>query len=236
MKKVTIGLLTLAALINVQSTKAQTADEIIGKYETALGGKEKLLAIKSVKMVGNLNVQGMDVGVTTTALNGVGSRNDISVPGMGEGFQVVNATKGWDFMPFMGQANPEEISADQAKASQGLLDLQGVLVNYKEKGSQVELLGKEKVDTAECYKLKVTNKQGVVSTLYIDATTYYRVKNITKMKTANGDADVETGYGDFKKTADGYVFPFSQTMERGTIVFSSIDVNKPVDEKIFTVN
>ena len=48
-------------------------------------------------------------------------------------------------MPFMGQANPEEISADQAKASQGLLDLQGVLVNYKEKGSQVELLGKEKV-------------------------------------------------------------------------------------------
>ena len=85
MKKVTIGLLTLAALINVQSTKAQTADEIIGKYETALGGKEKLLAIKSVKMVGNLNVQGMDVGVTTTALNGVGSRNDISVPGMGEG-------------------------------------------------------------------------------------------------------------------------------------------------------
>jgi len=236
MKKVTIGLLTLAALINVQSTKAQTADEIIGKYETALGGKEKLLAIKSVKMVGNLNVQGMDVGVTTTALNGVGSRNDISVPGMGEGFQVVNATKGWDFMPFMGQANPEEISADQAKAAQGLLDLQGVLVNYKEKGSQVELLGKEKVDTAECYKLKVTNKQGVVSTLYIDATTYYRVKNITKMKTANGDADVETGYGDFKKTADGYVFPFSQTMERGTIVFSSIDVNKPVDEKIFTVN
>ena len=236
MKKITIGLLVLAAIVNVQSIKAQTVDEIIGKYETALGGKEKLLAIKSVKMVGNLNVQGMDVGVTTTALNGVGSRNDISVPGMGEGFQVVNATKGWDFMPFMGQANPEEISADQAKASQGLLDLQGVLVNYKEKGSQVELLGKEKVDTAECYKLKVTNKQGVVSTLYIDATTYYRVKNITKMKTANGDADVETGYGDFKKTADGYVFPFSQTMERGTIVFSSIDVNKPVDEKIFTVN
>jgi len=72
--------------------------------------------------------------------------------------------------------------------------------------------------------------------LYIDATTYYRVKNITKMKTANGDADVETGYGDFKKTADGYVFPFSQTVERGTIVFSSIDVNKPFDEKIFTVN
>jgi hypothetical protein len=236
MKKITIGLLTVAAIISVQSTKAQTVDEIISKHETALGGKEKLLTIKSIKMVGSLNVQGMDVGVTTTAVNGVGSRNDISVPGMGEGFQVVNTTKGWDFMPFMGQASPEEISADQAKASQGLLDLQGVLVNYKEKGNQVELLGKEKVDTAECYKLKVTNKQGGVSTLYIDANTYYRVKTITKIKNANGDADVETGYGDFKKTEDGYVLPFSLTMERGTIVFSTIEVNKPVDEKIFTVN
>jgi hypothetical protein len=236
MKKITIGLLAIAAIISLQAANAQTVDEIISKYEAALGGKEKLLTIKSVKMVGGLNVQGMDVGVVTTAVNGVGSRNDISVPGMGEGFQIVNAAKGWDFMPFMGQASPEEISIEQINASQGLLDLQGVLVNYKEKGSQVELFGKEKVDTAECYKLKVTNKQGVATTMYIDANTYYRVKTIIKMKTPNGDTDIETAYGDFKKNDDGYVFPFSLTMERGTIVFSSIEVNKPVDEKIFTVN
>lgn len=236
MKKITIGLLAIAAIISFQSAKAQTVEDIISKYITALGGKDKLLSIKTVKMVGSLNVQGMDVGVTTTEVNGVGTRNDISVPGMGEGYQVVNATKGWDFLPFMGQASPEEISADQVKSSQGQLDLQGVLVNYKEKGNQVELLGKEKVDTAECYKLKVTTKAGSEHILFIDATTYYKVKTITKMKTPNGDTGIETGFGDFKKTDDGYVFPFSQTIERGTIVFTTIEVNKPVDEKMFTIN
>lgn len=236
MKKLQMGIFAVAAIMSIQLAKAQTADEIINKYVAALGGKEKLMTLKSVKKVGGLNVQGTDVSVTTTVLQGVGSRNDISVPGMGEGFQIVNATKGWDFMPFMGQASPEEISADKLKASQGLLDLQGVLFNYKEKGSQVELSGKENVEGAEAYKLKLTNKMGVVSTLFIDTKTNYLVRTITLSKTTNGDENVEVTYSDFKKNDEGYLFPFSQAIDRGTIVFSAIETNKPVDEKIFTVN
>src|SRR5665647_3248338 len=225
MKKLNIGLLAIAAIISVQSINAQTADEVIEKYETALGGKEKLMSLKSVKMTGNINVQGLDVGVTVTIVHGVGSRNDIFVPGMGEGFQIINATKGWDFLPFQGQTSPEQISADQLKSSQGLLDLQGFLVNYKEKGSEVELLGKENVAGAECYKLKLTSKLGDMYNLFIDTKTYYRVKSITKTKTPNGEVDVETSYSDFKKTDEGYVFPFSQTIARGTITFSAIEIN-----------
>jgi hypothetical protein len=236
MKQVKIGLLAVAAMVSFQSMNAQTVDEIVDKYETALGGKEKLLSLKSAKMIGSISVQGVEVGITVTGVQGVGSRNDISVPGMGEGFQVVNATKGWNFMPWEGQSTPEEVSADQLKSSQGLLDLQGLLVNYKEKGNQVELLGKEKADTAECYKLKITNKQGNITTLFIDAITFYRVRSITSTKTANGEVNNEISYRDFKKTEEGYMFPFSQTIDRGTIYFTSIETNKPVDEKVFTVN
>ena len=236
MKKLQIGLFALAAMMSIQSVKAQTADEVIDKYVTALGGKEKILSLKSVKKVGSLNVQGMDVGLTVTRVQGVGSRNDISVPGMGEGFQVVNPIKGWDFMPFMGQASPEEVSVDKLKSSLSLLDIQGSLVNYKEKGSQVEMSGKEKVENAECYKLKLTDKQGVISTLFIDSKSNYLVKSIITAKSSNGDINTELSFGDFKKTDEGYIFPFSEVMDRGTIIFTSIETNKPVDEKIFTVN
>ena len=228
--------MALLSVLSMQSLKAQTVDEIISKYETAMGGKEKLLSLKTVKMTGNLSVQGIDVGVTNTVVNGVGSRNDISVPGMGEGFQVVNTTKGWNFMPFQGQTSPEEISASQLKLSQGMLDLQGVLLNYKEKGSTVELLGKENVDGAESYKLKLTDKDGKLYTIFIDAKTFYRVKAISKAPTPSGEKDVEVVYGDFRKTDDGFVFPYTQTNPKGVIMWSSIEVNKPVDEKIFTVN
>jgi hypothetical protein len=236
MKKVQMCLFAVAAMMSIQSIKAQTADEVIDKYVTALGGKEKILSLKSVKKVGSLNVQGMDVSVTVTAVQGVGSRNDISVPGMGEGFQVVNPTKGWDFMPFMGQASPEEVSADKLKSSLSLLDIQGSLVNYKEKGSQVELAGKENVENAECYKLKLTDKHGVLSTLFIDSKSNYLVKSIITAKSPNGDIITEVSYSDYKKTGEGYVFPFSQAIDRGTIIFTSIETNITVDEKIFTVN
>jgi len=236
MKKFSISLLVATTLICLYSSKAQTVDEVIDNYVNSLGGKEKLMSLKSVKMTGNLNVQGYDVGVTVTIVQGVGSRNDISVPGMGEGFQVVNQTKGWNFMPFQGQTIPEEISQEQVISSQGLLDLQGALFNYKEKGSQVELLGKETIGGAECYKLKLKTKSGKITTYFIDAKTWYRVKSISKMTTPNGEEDVETVYSDFKKTDEGYVFPFSQTNPRGIILYSSIETNKPVDEKIFTVN
>ena len=236
MKKLQIGLFAAAAMMSIQSVKAQTADEVIDKYVTALGGKEKILSLKSVKKLGSLNVQGMDVGLTVTRVQGVGSRNDISVPGMGEGFQVVNPIKGWDFMPFMGQTSPEEVSGDKLKSSLSLLDIQGSLVNYKEKGSQVEMSGKEKVENAECYKLKLTDKQGVISTLFIDSKSNYLVKSIITAKSSNGDINTELSFGDFKKTDEGYIFPFSEVMDRGTIIFTSIETNKPVDEKIFTVN
>ncbi|MEJ7589028.1 MAG: hypothetical protein WKI04_15840 [Ferruginibacter sp.] len=234
MKKLITGLSALLAVVSCQLLHGQTVDEVVEKNITAMGGSEKLLSLKSVKMTGSINTEGMDVGVTVTVVNGVGVRNDISVPNMGEGFQITNAEKGWEYMPFMGQSSPAEDSPDKVKSMQYLLDLPGLLVNYKEKGHQVELLGKEKVDSADCYKLKITTKSGNVSTQFIDVNTGYRVKSITQSVTAEGVEDMETKYGNFRKTSDGYMFPFSQTIARGTIEYSSIETNIPVEEKIFT--
>ena len=72
MKQSTLGLLAIAAVISIQSIKAQTVDEVIDKYEIALGGKEKLLSLKSVKMTGSISVQGFEVGVKVTIVDGVG--------------------------------------------------------------------------------------------------------------------------------------------------------------------
>ncbi|MFN8252286.1 MAG: hypothetical protein U0V75_10420 [Ferruginibacter sp.] len=233
MKSLIVFCLFLLSLVFVQFAQAQTVDEVIDKYINAIGGKEKLMAIKTIKMTGNLNVQGFDVGVVTTASHGVGVRTDISVPGMGEGFQIMTPTKGWGFMPFQGQTAPEEVGEDQVKAGQNSLDLQGPLLNYKEKGSTVELLGKEKAEGKDCFKLKLTNKFGKVTTIFIDATDYYRIKSVSTANINGEETEVETVYSDFKKDANGYVFAYAQTSPRGTINYSTIEVNIAVDEKIF---
>ncbi len=236
MKSLIVFCLFLLSLVFVQFAQAQTVDEVIDKYVNAMGGKEKMLSLKTVKMTGNLSVQGFDVGIVITVSQGVGARTDISVPGMGEGFQIMTPTKGWNYMPFQGQTAPEEVSDDQVKAGQNSLDLQSPLLNYKEKGNTVELLGKEKAEGVDCYKIKLTNKFGKASTYYIDATNYYRIKTVAKAVVNGEEMDVETTYSDFKKSDDGLVFAYAQTNARGTINFSTIEINKPVDENIFKAN
>jgi outer membrane lipoprotein-sorting protein len=222
-------------LVSVQFSKAQSVDEIIEKHIQALGGKEKLLTLTSVKMEGSMNYSGTDVSVTTTIKNNVGSRVDISVPGMGDGYQILNTTKGWNFMAFQGQTTPDEVPEEDVKKDQSKLDIQGVLVDYKQKGTTIELIGKEKVDGADAYKLKVTTKNGKITTLFIDASSYYRIKSISMVKTPEGEQESEIVYADFKKNADGFTFPYSQTSSRGTIIFSNIETNKTIDESIFVV-
>ena len=49
-------------------------------------------------------------------------------------------------MPFTGKKDPELMSADEAKEIEEMADIDGPLVDYKSKGHQVELLGKEKIE------------------------------------------------------------------------------------------
>jgi hypothetical protein len=236
MKSLFVFCFFLLCLVFAQFAQAQTVDEVVDKYIAAIGGKEKLQVLKTIKMDGSLSVQGFDVSVITTISQGVGSRTDISVPGMGEGYQIMTPTKGWSFMPFQGQSSPEEVGEDMVKAGQTSLDIQSPLLNYKEKGHTVELLGKEKAEGKECYKLKLTSKQGKVTTIFLDATTHYRIKAVSKATVNGEEMDVETVYSDFKTTPEGYVFAYAQTSPRGTITYSTIEVNKPVDENIFKAN
>lgn len=232
-KKACLALLFIAGMNNI---KAQAVDEVIDKFIAAAGGKEKLMALNSVKMDGALTTQGVDVDIVITILNGKGARTDISIPGMPEGYRIMTPTKGWNFLPFQGMTEPEEAKEDQVKAQQSQLDLQTPLLNYAAKGHKVELLGKEKVDGADCYKLKIIYKNGEAATMFIDATTYYRVKSRIKINVNGKETDLENTYSNFKKTPEGYVFPYTQVNPSGTLNYTSIEINKPVDENIFKGN
>ncbi|MBS1510518.1 MAG: hypothetical protein JST86_06750 [Bacteroidetes bacterium] len=232
MKPLVIFGLFILTLVLVQSAQAQTADEIIEKHIAAMGGKEKMATLNSVKMEGNMSVQGTDVAITITKLHNTGARTDISVMGT-ENYQLVTPTKAVSFMPIQGQTEPTPMPEDQAKAGQNQLDLHSIFVDYQNKGTQVELQGKESVEGNECYKLKVTFKNGSVTTYYIDATTY-RVDKTSMMLSYNGESvESATNYSNYKQLAEGFWFPFTTTNTRGQIDFDKIQVNITVDENIF---
>ncbi len=79
MKVLKLAFAALASFVLISSAKAQTADEIVSKYITAIGGADNWKKVNSMTSEGNLTVQGADVAVTMTAMNGKVMRLNISV-------------------------------------------------------------------------------------------------------------------------------------------------------------
>ena len=231
-------LFTALALTLSVNAFAQSVDEIVNKNIAALGGKEKLNSLKSVKIDATISVQGMELPSTIIQLNNVGMRSDFTVQGI-KGTQVVTKSEGWAFMPFMGQEKPSVSPADEVKQSQSDLDLAGPLVDYAKKGNKVEMSGKELVEGKEAVKLKVTLNDGSEMEYFIDSVTGYTVKTIVRRKMNGQQGEISIVMSDYKKTPEGYIFPFTMnkilTGGPGLLVIkvSNVEVNKPVDESIF---
>lgn len=227
MKKIQLLLFAFIAFAGIR-VNAQTVDEIINKYVTAMGGKEKLASLKTVKMTGSMNDGAVTLTLTRSQM--IGTRTDIEFNGNSY-YQFANNKKGQVLMPPMTDA--EEMDAETYKSFENQVDIQGGLFNYKEKGNTVELVGTEKVGAADAYHLKLTFKNGRISNYYIDKATNRLVKTSGKTFMNGQEMDTESTFTDYKQNADGYWFPYTITSTRGPIVFSKIETNIPVDEKIY---
>src|SRR5215831_11649950 len=176
-----IKLVTFFSGLLLMSTgiQAQTADDVINKYIDALGGKDKLNSIKTLYMEGVTVMQnGNEIDAKIYKEQDKLSRREISF-GAGSTVSIVTDKDGWFSNPRNGGAF-EQIPADRLKMQQAELDIRGALVDYASKGSTVELLGKDKVGDKDAYKIKLTPKTGNEIIYYIDASTYYLLRETRK--------------------------------------------------------
>lgn len=224
--------MALAISATALTSFAQTADQIIQKHIEAIGGTKNWDKIKTVKLVGAMSAQGMEIPVTQTIVNDKATRTDITAMGQ-TGYIIMTPTKGWQFMPFTGQTAPQEIPADQLKTNKSQLNYKNMQMVDKSLISKATLEGNDTINSVNCFKLKVTNKEGNEITCYFDAATYYLVRQETKVKVQDDEQEVGISYSNFKKQPEGIVIPMTMGTPQGDITFKSVEFNKPVDDKIF---
>ena len=213
--------------------KAQTVDEIMTKHEKAVGGLDNWNKIKTIKMDGSTIQGGMEINMTQTFITEKAMRTDISFMGM-NGFQIITKDSGWAYMPFLGQtdiiAMPQEaVQSIQAQISPKHLQM----LDYKTAGTKIELAGKDTVNTSPCYKLKCTNSKGDNSFCYIDIATYYLLRTEMTVKISDQEQEISLAFNNYQKLPEGVVMPMTMTAQGADIIYKSIEINKPVDEKIF---
>ncbi|WP_254560705.1 outer membrane lipoprotein-sorting protein [Dyadobacter diqingensis] len=233
MKRSQLFIALVAASISV-SSYAQTVDEIVEKHVAAMGGLDKLNAVSTLVTERSLAVQGMEIPTKTTLVVGKSLRSESTVMGNSM-VQVVADSKGWMIRPTMmgGTGEPEDMPADQLKQTTSQLDPFGGLVNYKDKGNTVELIGKEKQDKKDVYHLKLTSKDGQVIDEFLDANTYL----ISKVKANMNGQDGEINFSDYKDY-EGIKFASSMDItnpQMGVMTFitNKVTINSKVDDNLF---
>jgi hypothetical protein len=211
---------------------SQTTDEIVKKHIEAIGGKDNWTKVKSMKTEMKMKANGADILVTIYQIDKKAMRQNIALMGM-EGYSILTNTEGWSYMPFQGQTKPEPMTADDVKKAQDGLNIQNDFITYKELNKKLEYVGKDDVDGTECFKLKMTDKDGIESTYYIDPSNYYVIKETTKMTVNGKEMENSTTYGNYKKIPEGIVYPFSIMGGWGDTEVTALTINPKIDESLF---
>lgn len=236
MKHLTKFGLTCMSLFLFAGSFAQTADEIIAKHLEATGGKDKLKSITSVKLDNSMTVMGNDAPSNTTVLIGKGMKMESDFNGQ-KMVQVVTDKSGWSINPMGGGTDPQPMPDDMYKQTKDQINY-SPFINYPANGNKVTLAGKEKVGTADAFKLDVTNKDSITTSYFIDASSYYLVKSVRKASMMGQEMEVTVTYSDFKKTDFGVMVPFTTDIDYGgqfqmTAKVKKAEFNAPVDPSIF---
>ncbi|WP_291865337.1 outer membrane lipoprotein-sorting protein [Maribacter sp.] len=240
--KLCIAVLTLAF---VTPTQGQTADEIINSYFENIGGLEKIKTVLGVKMIAKVNQQGMEIPLEIVQLKDGRQMTLINFQGKEIKQGVFDGETLWshNFMTMKAEKSDAEATSNFKLNAN---DFPDSFLDYKNKGYTVELIGKETIDGAETFKIKLIKEPVTVdgkeeediSFYFFDSENFVPIAVQTEVKSGPGKGMTsEVTFSDYQEV-DGIYFPFSMTQgvkgQPGSpLTIESIVLNPEVEESAF---
>ena len=233
-----------ASAVSAQSTQpappqpaaAPSLDALVAKNLQAKGGEAKLKAVQSMKMLGKVTIQGMDLSmlITTKRPNMMRQEMQFQDKKIVQGF---DGTTAWMINPLMGSETPQEMTGPQADLAKDQADFDGPLLDWKGKGHTLEYVGTEEVGGAKAHKLKLTKKNGQTQYMYLDTESGIDLKTTVQVPQGAATMTVETEMSDYRPV-EGIMMPHAlktsiNGMPTGSIVVEKIELNVPLDEAQF---
>ena len=218
----------------------ETVDTLVAKNTEAKGGAQALGAVTSLKLQGKIVVNDgkLELGYLLVKKRPGAVREETTLQGMTR-IDAFDGTEGWKISPFQGRKDPEKVSADDAKELIEDAEIDGPLIDWKDKGSTVEYLGTEDVDGTMAHKLRVVRKNGDINYVYLDPDHFLEIRVITSRNKNGAQVENEVDIGDYEKINGVYV-PFSieagrkNSPDKQKIVLDKVDANVSADDAFFS--
>lgn len=205
-----------------------TADEVLKNYVKAIGGEKVIKSIKDIKTVskGKVSVSGQEIPITMTEMKKAPLNYAQKIEGMGMVLnkQVFDGTNG--YVEANGQKmdfTPEQVASVKAGA-----DIYAYLTPEKY-GTERKLVGIEKVNGKDAYKIEATTA-GEKAMQFFDVATGYLVK-----ESSAKSGTVE--YSNYKDVGNGYFVAHTlSSVAQGmnvSLEVEEVSINKGIDDSNF---
>ncbi len=213
----------------VQAAPVQdiTAADVIERYYTALGGKEKLTAIKTMVTKGKMSIP--EAGIEGTFVMTQKAPNlthmHLEMDGVGEQAAGFNGETGWEMSSMTGDRIMKGRELEQAKLQGEMFPLW----NYPEGYESVEVTGKSEFNGTECHELTVQKAELAPIKYYFAADSGLMMGMIGVFETQMGELEIESVVEDYREV-DGIKVAF-----KGTTKLPN-GISQVMDNEAVTIN
>ena len=223
------------------SLNAQSLDEIL-KFHSKAMGYEKLKEINTITISG-VNHLGEEIIPFKTMIKKPSKYYHERVFMGRKMIKVLDGDKAWSMNPMNGIT---DLYGSQLELLKESCEYGGLLFKREEKGLSVILEGSEYIEEKKVFVLKVTDKDSLMTDVYIDPESYYIIKQVTKRE-FQGDSILATVLFSNYRIFDGIAVAYNtetisdkevsgnggHRMGGGMMEIKKIEFNKPIDESIF---
>jgi outer membrane lipoprotein-sorting protein len=228
-----------AVLLAISFAAGQSVDEIIAKNIEAHGGMAKLKSVQTLRVSGTYEQGSFRARFVQENKRPGKVREENIIQGM-TAIDAYDGKTGWRISPFGGRKDPELVSEDDLKELSEDADIDGQLVDYKQKGHKAEFVGHEPVEGTDCYKIKLTLNNGDVRYYYIDTDSNLEIKVENQRMVRGAIQETENYYGDYEQV-NGIYFPFAfqsgekQDPNPTKYTVDKVEINIPINDSQFTM-
>jgi outer membrane lipoprotein-sorting protein len=224
----------LVALLVTPAAQAQTVDDVIAKNIAAKGGAALLKSTTSVRTTGKGSMQGAEVSITSSSKRPYFVRNEMEMAGQ----KIVQGFDGETLWMAMGtmpaQTLPPGPQTDVLKQSS---QIDSPLLDYKDKGTTIELGEPAAENGRKQHHLIVKPKTGPTMHYFIDTETNLESRMVIDVEDGGQKMTMEMRFSDFK-AVEGRTIPFTVTQivngnQVGQMKFDKVEFNVPLDDAMF---
>ena len=223
---------------------AQTADEVVERSISAIGGRAALGKLTSQSSTGTITLltPGGPISGPFETLNALPNRSraliKVDLSALGAGLLVLDqrfdGTSGYVMDSLQGD---REITGNQLDNMRNG-SFPTPFLNYKKLGATAKVGAKEKVGDRDAYPLSFDFPTGSVVRQFIDAETWLPIKVVVKTDIPQLGREIEQSNELFDyRQVDGIKVPFeirsSSEVQNFTIVLTRVEHNVAVDAKLF---